>query len=118
MPEESDILSQTKPARGSPWRSSLELQQKGGVRGTETPPQDFEEKVDTVELLSQQLETQKCHCAELTPTCRGIHTKRQQIPPSLLHVAEETWNYYLGKQLKKSKSSFERMCATPVTDTI
>lgn len=68
---ESDILTETKPARASLWRNNLKLQQEWGWLGIEIPLQDFEEKVDTVEVPRQQLETQKCHNAGLTDKLAG-----------------------------------------------
>lgn len=97
--EESDVLTKTKPGRASLWRNNLKLQQKRGLLGIEIPLQDSEEKVDTVELLRQQLETQKCHYTGLTPTCRGIQMKSQKANSSFL--AEHGWrNLEFGKTRK------------------
>ncbi|KAF1409845.1 Coiled-coil domain-containing protein 96, partial [Spheniscus magellanicus] len=75
LSQKRDILTKTKQARDRLRRNNLKLQQKRGLLGNETLLRDFEEKVDTVELLTQRLETLKCHHAGLILTCRGIQKK-------------------------------------------
>ncbi|XP_075565985.1 cilia- and flagella-associated protein 184 [Pelecanus crispus] len=79
-----DILTKTKQARDRLRRDNLKLQQKCGLLGHEILLRDFEEKVDTAELLSQRLETLKCHHAGLILTCRGIQKKIREAKSSLL----------------------------------
>lgn len=78
LSQKRDILTKTKQARDRLRRNNLKLQQKRGLLGNETLLRDFEEKVDTVELLTQRLETLKCHHAGLILTCRGIQKKIKQ----------------------------------------
>ncbi|NXL27926.1 CCD96 protein, partial [Glaucidium brasilianum] len=75
LSQERDSLTKTKQARDRLWRNNLKLQQKCGLLGNEILLRDFEEKVDTAELLSQQLETLEQHHAGLILSCRGIQKK-------------------------------------------
>ncbi|KAM6075635.1 cilia- and flagella-associated protein 184 [Chlamydotis macqueenii] len=79
-----DVLTKTKQARDRLWRSNLKLQQKCGLLGNEILLRDYEEKVDTIELLSQRLETLKHHHAGLILTCRGIQKKIKEASFSFL----------------------------------
>ncbi|NXS48940.1 CCD96 protein, partial [Balaeniceps rex] len=79
-----DILTKSKQARDRLRRENLKLQQKRGLLGNEILLRDFEEKVDTVELLSRRLETLKCHHASLILTCRGIQKKIKEANSSFL----------------------------------
>ncbi|KAM6135714.1 LOW QUALITY PROTEIN: cilia- and flagella-associated protein 184 [Phoenicopterus ruber ruber] len=79
-----DILTKTKQARDRLRRNNLKFQEKCGLLGNEILLWDFEEKVDTVELLSQQLETLKCHLAGLVLTCRGIRGGIKEANSSFL----------------------------------
>ncbi|NWX45856.1 CCD96 protein, partial [Steatornis caripensis] len=69
------ILTGTRQARARLRKNNLKLQQKCGLLGNEMLLQDFEEKVNTVELLSQRLETLKCHHAGLLLTRRELRKK-------------------------------------------
>ncbi|NXY68116.1 CCD96 protein, partial [Glareola pratincola] len=82
--QKRDILTKTKQARDRLWRNNLKLQQKCGLLGNEILLRDFEEKVDTAELLSQQLETLKRHHADVILTCRGIQKKIKEANSSFL----------------------------------
>ncbi|NXX62782.1 CCD96 protein, partial [Scopus umbretta] len=84
LSQKRDVLTKTKQARDRLWRENLKLQQKCGLLGNEILLRDFEEKVDTVELLSQQLETLKCHHAGLILTCREIQKKIKEANSSSL----------------------------------
>ncbi|NXO55003.1 CCD96 protein, partial [Aramus guarauna] len=75
LSQKKDVLTKTKQARDRLRRNNLKLQQKCGLLGNEILLRDFEEKVDTVELLSQRLETLKHHHADLILTCRRIQKK-------------------------------------------
>lgn len=76
LSQKRDILTKTKQARDRLGRNNLKLQQKRGLLGNEILLRDFEEKVDTVELLSQQLERLKRHHATLILTRREIQKKK------------------------------------------
>ncbi|XP_026702721.1 coiled-coil domain-containing protein 96 [Athene cunicularia] len=81
LSQEGDNLTKTKQARDRLRRNNLKLQQECGLIGNEILLRDFEEKVDTAELLSQQLETLEHHYARLILSCRGIQKKsRKPIP--------------------------------------
>ncbi|XP_074721028.1 cilia- and flagella-associated protein 184 [Strix uralensis] len=84
LSQERDVLTKTKQARDRLRRNNLKLQQKCGLLGNEILLRDFEEKVDTAELLSQQLETLKHHHAGLILTCRGIQKKIREANSSFL----------------------------------
>ncbi|KAM6206588.1 cilia- and flagella-associated protein 184 [Sarcoramphus papa] len=84
LSQKRDILTKTKQARDRLRRNNLKLQQKCGLLGNEILLRDFEEKVDTVELLSQRLETLKHHHAGLILTCRGIQKKIKEANSSFL----------------------------------
>ncbi|NXN71419.1 CCD96 protein, partial [Himantopus himantopus] len=84
LSQKRDILTKTKQARDRLWRNNLKLQQKCGLLGNEILLRDFEEKVDTAELLSQRLETLKHHHAHLILTCRGIQKKIEETNSSFL----------------------------------
>nr|XP_009684586.1 PREDICTED: coiled-coil domain-containing protein 96 [Struthio camelus australis] len=75
LSQKRDLLTRTKQARDRLRIDNLKLQQKCGLLGNETLLRDFEEKVDTVKLLSQRLEILKCHHADLILTCKGIQKK-------------------------------------------
>lgn len=75
LSQKRDFLTRKKQARDRLRASTLKLQQKRGLVGNEVLLQDFEEKVDTLELLRQQLETLKCHHAGLTLTRREVQKK-------------------------------------------
>ncbi|NXI73520.1 CCD96 protein, partial [Anseranas semipalmata] len=75
LSQKRDFLTKKKQARDRLRVNSLKLQQKRGLLGNEILLRDFEEKVDTVELLSQQLEALKHHHAGLIRTCRRIQKK-------------------------------------------
>ncbi|XP_075606891.1 cilia- and flagella-associated protein 184 [Balearica regulorum gibbericeps] len=75
LSQKRDILTKTKQARDRLRRNNLKLQQKCELLGNKILLRDFEETVDTVELLSQRLETLKRHHAALILTCRGIQKK-------------------------------------------
>ncbi|KAM6261683.1 cilia- and flagella-associated protein 184 [Porphyrio hochstetteri] len=78
LSQKRDILTKAKQARYRLWRNSLELQQKCGLLGNEILLRDFEEKVDTAELLSQRLETLKHQHSALNLTCREIQKKNKE----------------------------------------
>lgn len=82
LSQKRDILTKTKQARDRLRRNNLKLQQKCGLLGNEILLRDFEEKVDTVELLSQRLETLKHHHARLILSCRGIQKKIKEASSS------------------------------------
>ncbi|KAM6071918.1 cilia- and flagella-associated protein 184 [Theristicus caerulescens] len=84
LSQKRDILTKTKQARDRLRRNNLELQQKRGLLGNEILLWDFEEKVDTIELLSQRLETLKHRHAGLILTCRGIQKKIKEANSSFL----------------------------------
>ncbi|KAM9294947.1 cilia- and flagella-associated protein 184 [Morus bassanus] len=84
LAQKRDVLAKTKQARDRLRRNNLKLQQKRGLLGNEILLRDFEEKVDTVELLSQRLETLKRHHAGLILTCRGIQEKIKEANSSFL----------------------------------
>lgn len=84
LSQKRDILTQTKQARDRLWRNNLKLQQKCGLLGDEILLRDFEEKVDTVELLSQRLERLKRHHASLILT-----QKKTNKEASSLFLAED-----------------------------
>ncbi|NXR05351.1 CCD96 protein, partial [Sagittarius serpentarius] len=75
LSQKRDILTKTKQARDRLQRNNVKLQQKRGLLGNKILLQDFEEKVDAVELLSQRLEALKHQHAGLILTCRGIQKK-------------------------------------------
>ncbi|XP_074886876.1 cilia- and flagella-associated protein 184 [Buteo buteo] len=84
LSQKRDVLTKTKQARERLRRSNLKLQQKCGLLGNEALLQDFEEKVDAAELLSQRLETLKRHHAALILTSRGIQKKIKEANSSFL----------------------------------
>ncbi|NXV85851.1 CCD96 protein, partial [Calonectris borealis] len=84
LSQKRDILTKTKQARDRLRRNNLKLQQKRGLLGNEILLRDFEEKVDTAELLSQRLETLKSRHAGLILTCRGIQKKIKEANASFL----------------------------------
>ncbi|XP_063193306.1 coiled-coil domain-containing protein 96 [Chroicocephalus ridibundus] len=84
LAQKRDILTKTKKARDRLRRNNLKLQQKCGLLGNEILLRDFEEKVDTAELLSQQLETLKRHHAGVILTCSGIQKKIKEANSSFL----------------------------------
>ncbi|KAK4818829.1 hypothetical protein QYF61_019866 [Mycteria americana] len=84
LSQKRDVLTKTKQARDRLRRNNLKLQQERGLLGHEILLRDFEEKVDTVELLSQRLETLKHHHAGLILTCRGIQKKIKEANSSFL----------------------------------
>lgn len=84
LSQKRDVLTKTKQARDKLRRNNLKLQQKCGLLGNEILLRDFEEKVDTAELLSQHLETLKCRHAGLILTCRGIQKKIKEANSSFL----------------------------------
>ncbi|KAI6069664.1 Coiled-coil domain-containing protein 96 [Aix galericulata] len=61
LSQKRDFLTRKKRARDRLRANTLKLQQKRGLVGNEVLLRDFEEKVDTLELLRQQLETLKRH---------------------------------------------------------
>ncbi|KAM9236190.1 cilia- and flagella-associated protein 184 [Leptosomus discolor] len=75
LSQKRDTLLRTKQARDRLQKNNLKLQQKCGLLGNEILLRDFEETADTVELLSQRLETLKRHHAGLILACRGIQKK-------------------------------------------
>ncbi|RXM36285.1 Coiled-coil domain-containing protein 96 [Acipenser ruthenus] len=77
-----DILTKTKQARDGLRMDNLKLRQKCGLLGNEALLQDFEDKVDASEALSQRLEMLKRRHAELTLKCSGIKKKIDQAKPS------------------------------------
>ncbi|KAM6313443.1 cilia- and flagella-associated protein 184 [Aegotheles albertisi] len=79
LSQQRDILTKTKRARDRLQRNNLELQQKHGLLGNEILLQDFEEKVDTTELLTQRLETLKRRHAGVIITRRAIQKKISQF---------------------------------------
>ncbi|XP_064305161.1 coiled-coil domain-containing protein 96 [Phalacrocorax carbo] len=89
LAQKRDILTRTKQARDRLRRNNLKLQQNQGLLGNEILLRDFEEKVDTIELLSQRLETLKCHHAGLILTCRGIQEKIKEANSPFL--PEDDW---------------------------
>lgn len=84
LSQKRDVLTKMKQARDRLRRNNLKLQQKCGLLGNEALLRDFEEKVDAAELLSQRLETLKCHHAALILTCRGIQKKIREANSSFL----------------------------------
>ncbi|XP_051474267.1 coiled-coil domain-containing protein 96 [Apus apus] len=84
LSQKRDVLAKTKQARDRLWRNNLKLQQKSGLLGNKILLRDFEETMDTAELLSQQLETLKHHHAGLILTCKGIQQKIREANSSLL----------------------------------
>ncbi|XP_032042821.1 coiled-coil domain-containing protein 96 [Aythya fuligula] len=75
LSQKRDFLTRKKQARDRLRANTLKLQQKRGLVGNEVLLWDFEEKVDTLELLRQQLETLKCHHTGLILTRREIRKK-------------------------------------------
>ncbi|XP_067153357.1 cilia- and flagella-associated protein 184 [Apteryx mantelli] len=75
LSQKRDILTKTKQIRDRLRINNLKLQQKCGLLGNDTLLRDFEEKVDTVKLLSQRLEILQHHHAGLILTCNGIKKK-------------------------------------------
>ncbi|NXI35135.1 CCD96 protein, partial [Galbula dea] len=75
LAQKTQILTRRKQARDRVRANNLKLQQKCGLLGNEILLRDFEEKVDTAELLNQQLETLKRHHAGLILDCKGIQKK-------------------------------------------
>ncbi|CAM5109698.1 unnamed protein product [Eretmochelys imbricata] len=73
--QKREILTRTKQARDSLRVQNLKLRQKCGLLGSEILLRDFENKVDTAEVLSQQLEMLKRHHAGLTLTCKAVKKK-------------------------------------------
>lgn len=75
LSQKRDFLTRRKQARDRLRANTLKLQQKRGLVGNEVLLRDFEEKVDTLELLRQQLETLKRHHTGLILTRREIRKK-------------------------------------------
>ncbi|XP_071893899.1 cilia- and flagella-associated protein 184 [Anas platyrhynchos] len=75
LSQKRDFLTRKKQARDRLRANTLKLQQKRGLVGNEVLLRDFEEKVDTLELLRQQLETLKRHHTGLILTRREIRKK-------------------------------------------
>ncbi|XP_065261811.1 coiled-coil domain-containing protein 96 [Emys orbicularis] len=73
--QKREILTKTKQARDSLRVHNLKLRQKCGLLGSEALLQDFENKVDAAEVLSQRLEMLKRHHAGLTLTCKAVKKK-------------------------------------------
>ncbi|KAM6429756.1 cilia- and flagella-associated protein 184 [Rhynochetos jubatus] len=84
LSQKRDMLITKKQARDRLRKNNLELQHKCGLLGNEMLLRDFEEKVDTLELLNQRLEALKHHHADLILTCRRIQKKIQAANSSLL----------------------------------
>ncbi|PKU36601.1 coiled-coil domain-containing protein 96 [Limosa lapponica baueri] len=84
LSQKRDILTRTKQVRDRLRRNNLKLQQKCGLLGNEILLRDFEEKMDTAELLSRRLETLKRHHAGLILTRRGIQKKIREANSSFL----------------------------------
>ncbi|XP_072192658.1 cilia- and flagella-associated protein 184 isoform X2 [Excalfactoria chinensis] len=73
--QKRDALTKIKKARDKLRAHSLKLQQQRGLLGEETLLRDFEERVNTVELLHQRLEALKHHHAALSLKEREIQKK-------------------------------------------
>ncbi|NXJ60763.1 CCD96 protein, partial [Rostratula benghalensis] len=84
LSQKRDILTKSKQVRDRLRRNNLKLQQRRGLLGNEVLLQDFEEKLDTAELLSQRLETLKCHHAGLILACRRIQKNIREANSSFL----------------------------------
>ncbi|XP_074004352.1 cilia- and flagella-associated protein 184 [Numenius arquata] len=84
LSQKRDILTRSKQVRDRLRRNNLKLQQQCGLLGNEILLRDFEEKMDTAELLSQRLETLKHHHAGLILTRRGIQKKIREANSSFL----------------------------------
>ncbi|NXY83130.1 CCD96 protein, partial [Alcedo cyanopectus] len=84
MSRKRDVLIKTKQARDKLWRSNFKLQQECGLLGYEILLRDFEEKMDTIGLLSKQLETLKRNHAALILTSKAIQKKIKEATSSFL----------------------------------
>ncbi|XP_021250476.1 coiled-coil domain-containing protein 96 [Numida meleagris] len=82
--QKGDILSKSKQARDSLRAHSLKLQQRRGLLGEEVLLRDFEEKMNTIESLSRQLEALKHHHAGLILKQREIQKKIREANSLLL----------------------------------
>ncbi|NWU93680.1 CCD96 protein, partial [Upupa epops] len=78
LSQKRHILAKTKQARDRLWINNSKLQQQFGLLGNKLLLWDFEETVDTVEVLSVRLEMLKCHHADRILAIRKIEKKNQK----------------------------------------
>lgn len=76
--QKRDALSKSKQVRDRLRARNVKLQQQRGLLGEEMLLRDFEEKVNAVELLQQQLQVLKRHHAELILKQREIQEKMRE----------------------------------------